>query len=166
MTRPQRPPMKRAAAAGVLLELLLQQKGMAGKLNAYRSWLVWNEVVGPQIAAHAQPARIRDGVLEVRVDQAVWMQQLQLMKPKILARLNERLGGELITDIFWRRGQKVDKPEPPIQPPQPVIDLTADERRHIEDLVSAIGDPEARDALYRIFCQQLRISKCRPKNES
>ncbi|MEJ2698369.1 MAG: DUF721 domain-containing protein, partial [Desulfuromonadales bacterium] len=95
--------MKTAAAAGSLLRQLLGQWGLDRKLREYRAWELWDEVVGPQIAARARPAKLRDGVLEVGVDQAFWMQQLQLMKPKILSSLNARLGEVLIRDIFWRR---------------------------------------------------------------
>ena len=70
MTRKQRPVMVKAAATGPLLKQLLQQWGLEGKLREYAAWQVWDEVVGPQIAARARPARVRDGVLEVRVDQA------------------------------------------------------------------------------------------------
>jgi len=148
--------MARAAAAGALLEQLLQQKGLAGKLHAYRSWLVWDEVVGPQIAAHARPVRIRDGVLEVRVDQAVWMQQLQLLKPKLLARLNERLGGQTIGDIFWRRGAlEPAPPAPTTQPPRPP--LSAEEIRRIDEIVAPLSEPDLRTHLRSLLIRQARL---------
>jgi len=164
MTRQQRPPMKKAAAAGTLLNQFLEQSGLSGKLRAYESWQVWNEVVGQQIAAHAQPAKIRDGVLEVRVDQAVWMQQLQLLKPKILARLNERLGEQVIRDIFWRRGS-VEGPSPGAiaPPPSPPPPLPTEEMFRIEKIVHLLDDAELREQLRQILIRQARLDLARPK---
>jgi hypothetical protein len=165
MSRQQRPPMKKAAAAGTLLNQFLQQSGLAGKLRAYESWRVWNEVVGPQIAAHAQPAKIRDGVLDVRVDQAVWMQQLQLMKPKILARLNERLGGEVFRDIFWRRG-RVE--HPPVTAEElshaPFPPLPAEEIARIGEIVALLDDAELRRQLQQILVRQAQLDLARSKD--
>ncbi len=157
MTRQKRPPMKRAATAGALLGDLLTQWGMTGKLQAYRAWQVWDEVVGPQIAAHARPARIREGVLEVRVDQAVWMQQLQLLKPKLLARLNERLGEETIRDIFWRRGTHPAAPLEPVPAPPPQPPLPPEEISRIDEIVAPLTDPEVRAHLRRLLIRQARL---------
>jgi predicted nucleic acid-binding Zn ribbon protein len=165
MNRQRRPPMKKAATAGTLLSQFLQQSGLAGKLHTYEAFLVWDEVVGPQIAAHAKPARIRDGVLEVRVDQAVWMQQLQLMKPKILTRLNERLGNQAIKDIFWRRGKIEPVLAAPTEPdrrrPPP---LPAEETARIEAVVAPLSDPELRQRLQHFLVRQAQLDLSRRKD--
>jgi len=156
--------MKKATAAGTLLSQFLQQSGLAGKLQAYESWRVWNEVVGPQIAAHAQPAKIRDGILEVRVDQAVWMQQLQLMKPKILARLNERLGGEIIRDIFWRRGRVEQPPIADAETNGPAFPpLPAEEIARIGEIVARLDDADLRRHLQKILVRQAQLDMIRSK---
>ena len=88
-----------AAGISSLIEQILASKGLDKKLQQYRAWTVWDEVVGPQIAQHAQPLRIRESVLEVRVENPTWMQQLQLLKPKILKELNQRLGESTLNDM-------------------------------------------------------------------
>ncbi|MBE0598149.1 MAG: DUF721 domain-containing protein, partial [Desulfuromonadales bacterium] len=88
----KRPAMRKAATTGELVLDLLRRQGLEAKMKEYRAWQIWDQAVGPQIAARARPVRIREGVLEVRVEQAAWMQQLQLLKPKILAKVNEALG--------------------------------------------------------------------------
>ena len=52
---------------------------------------VWSQAVGPAIAAEAVPSAERAGVLTVSCSAAVWAQELDLMAPTILARLNELL---------------------------------------------------------------------------
>lgn len=53
----------------------------------------WSEVVGPAIAAEAQPAAERDGTLTVACRSAVWASELELLAPELLERLNGVLGG-------------------------------------------------------------------------
>ena len=52
---------------------------------------VWPEVVGGAIADETEPVSERDGVIGVACRSAVWAQELDLMVPQLLERLNERL---------------------------------------------------------------------------
>jgi len=56
----------------------------------------WPEVVGPAINSEAQPTAERGGVLTVSCSAAVWAQELDLMSPTIVERLNERLEGRIV----------------------------------------------------------------------
>lgn len=164
MKRPDRPRMLRPASAADLILQVLQQRGMEGKFEEYRAWQVWDQVVGPQIARRARPIRIRDGVLEVRVDQPVWMQQLQLLKPRILARLNEALGKELLRDLFLRRGAIDQAPTQAAAEPPPAwlqIKLSEAEQQEIETSVAGIADPELRDSLRGLLRRQKQLAKSR-----
>jgi predicted nucleic acid-binding Zn ribbon protein len=53
---------------------------------------VWGEAAGPALAGFARPVTERDGVLTVACDSAVWAQELELLGPDLLARLNAALG--------------------------------------------------------------------------
>ena len=64
----------------------------------------WAELVGPQIASVTAPESITpDGVLRVRVASAPWANELSLMSPKILARLNAGRSGR-VKEIRWMPG--------------------------------------------------------------
>jgi predicted nucleic acid-binding Zn ribbon protein len=52
----------------------------------------WREVVGEAVAAQASPTAERGGVLTVGCSAAVWAQELDLMAPTIVERLNAALG--------------------------------------------------------------------------
>lgn len=56
----------------------------------------WRGVVGPGIAAEAFPERERGGVVTVACSASVWAQELELMGPEIVARLNLELGEEAV----------------------------------------------------------------------
>ena len=56
---------------------------------------------GPQIAAVTSPESVTpDGVLRVRVATAAWANELSLMSPRILARLNAGRSGR-VKEIRW-----------------------------------------------------------------
>jgi predicted nucleic acid-binding Zn ribbon protein len=64
----------------------------------------WAELVGPQIAAVTAPESVTpDGILRVRVATAPWANELSLMAPKILARLNAGRTGR-VKEIRWMPG--------------------------------------------------------------
>jgi predicted nucleic acid-binding Zn ribbon protein len=62
----------------------------------------WEAAVGVAIAAAARPLAERDGVLTVHCEAAVWAQELDLMAPELIARLNAALGAELLHKLRCR----------------------------------------------------------------
>jgi predicted nucleic acid-binding Zn ribbon protein len=60
---------------------------------------VWPGLVGPAIAAAANPTIERGGVLTVVCEAAVWAQELDLMAPSILPRLNAELTRGSVTAL-------------------------------------------------------------------
>ncbi|HZE06014.1 MAG TPA: DUF721 domain-containing protein [Solirubrobacteraceae bacterium] len=59
----------------------------------------WASVVGPSIAAQALPTAERAGVLTIACAASVWAQELDLMAPQIIARLNEAVTGGSISRL-------------------------------------------------------------------
>ncbi len=100
--------MKRPAPVADLMAAIFRGKPAEKRLEEGRIWLVWDAAVGRQIAAKARPVSFRDGTLTVAVVSAPWMQQLTSLKKGILEKLNERLGLEVVRDIYLKAGA----PEP------------------------------------------------------
>ena len=69
-----------------------------------RAQQVWEQAVGPQVAAAGLPTAERDGVLTVTCSDAVWSAELDLMGMELVQRLNEQLGGPLIQRLRCRAG--------------------------------------------------------------
>lgn len=120
-------------------------KPLEKRLAEMEIWRVWEQVVGKQIAAKARPSRFQDGVLTLVVISAPWMQQLNFMKRDIVARLNERLGEQLVREIFLKAGRPsaAERPERRGKPRK--RELTEAEKERIAVVVSAVSDPELRD---------------------
>ena len=163
MKRRDRAPMKTPAGINELLCELLARQGMEEKLEEYRVWLVWEACVGPQIAAQARPLRLRDGILEVRVSQPVWMQQLQLLKPQLLNKINQRLEGSPLKDIYLKRGSLKAAPDEETLPTieWKKIALNDKERSGIETATEALKDDEIRHSLQRLLEKQQKLSKAK-----
>lgn len=53
----------------------------------------WPEAAGVALAASARPVAEREGVVTIACESAVWAQELELLAPRLTARLNERLDG-------------------------------------------------------------------------
>ncbi len=149
-----------------IVKSLFEDMGVASRIEQHQIWLIWDKVVGAQIAAHARPASVRNNVLEVRVAHAVWMQQLQLLKPQILAKLNRELTCAPIDSMYLRRKTPELLPKKDSQPDLILPDLSAMEVKKAERLVESIQDEAVRSAMLRLLCKQMRLDKFRQIKEA
>jgi predicted nucleic acid-binding Zn ribbon protein len=81
----RRAPRSMASALGRLADEVSPQTLLGDVQRA------WGEAVGPLVAEQAQPVSERGGVVTVACAASVWAQELDLMAPQIIARLNELL---------------------------------------------------------------------------
>ncbi len=97
---------------GDVLRVALARLPHAQQLADYALWAKWDAVVGPTLAAHAQPRRLRRGILLVAVDSSAWMLELQFLKQDLTQRLNAALGRRVVRDLFVVLGgdQREDEP--------------------------------------------------------
>jgi predicted nucleic acid-binding Zn ribbon protein len=63
--------------------------------------LNWSKVVGDRIASYANPLRVRDSILFVRVENASWRNELVFLKGKIIKELNQSVKANVIKDIVF-----------------------------------------------------------------
>jgi predicted nucleic acid-binding Zn ribbon protein len=100
MTPYRRSPRSMQAALTVLADELAPQTLLAEVQRA------WPGVVGPSIAAQAQPTAERGGVVTVSCSASVWAQELDLMSVAILERLNEALPSGAISRLRCVTGDR------------------------------------------------------------
>ena len=66
---------------------------------------VWNDLLEPDVVAHAQPTGLRKGTLFVTVDSSVWLSEIvRYRRKEILTRLQHSFGRDLIAKISFRVG--------------------------------------------------------------
>lgn len=72
----------------------------------------WESVVGEEIAQHATPISLLDGVLTLQTSSTAWATQLRLVTPDLLGRIQSSAPGALVESISligpqgpsWKKG--------------------------------------------------------------
>ena len=72
----------------------------------------WEEIVGPELAAHTRPDGFADGELTVAADSTAWATQVRLLAATLVRRLNTELGDGAVRRV------KVRGPAAPRRPGQ------------------------------------------------
>ena len=145
---------KRIHRLDKVLRKTLGKMDLTVKLEGYRVWPLWNDLVGEQIAKRAQPERLRNRILFVRVSNSVWMQELQTMKPMLLERIHKALKKAGIDDIRFRLGQ-VPSPQPSLTPPATTTEIAASSLSpDLEAHLERIQDDELKDLMRNAMLKQ------------
>jgi predicted nucleic acid-binding Zn ribbon protein len=97
---------------GSVVGQVLGDLGLDAAREAFRIGELWEDAVGPEVAAHCRPVAVRGNVLEAEVDSSVWCQQLQMEREQLLAALRETLGAGAPSDLRFRVGY-TRRPENP-----------------------------------------------------
>ncbi len=112
----------------ILLPETLRALGLERPLKAASLEGLWPEVVGQEVAQRTRPGLISRGRLTVLVADSVWLQQLTMLKPRLIEALNRRLGDPMLQDLFFRvetlppaAVRPPAPPPPPAEPPPQVI---------------------------------------------
>jgi hypothetical protein len=73
--------------------------GLPSAVETGRVWAEWSEIVGPSVAAHAEPSSLKGGVLRVRADSPAWATEIDYLRDKIKSAVNEKVSIELVREV-------------------------------------------------------------------
>lgn len=121
--------------------------GLSGKIREYKVRKVWADTVGTAISRRAVPDRLIGKTLYCKVSTAPWMTELSYQKRVIMEGLNSRLGSIVVTEIIFKHGHVPEPISPALARPAQARELTAEQRRFIDETVSPVKDPELRAAI-------------------
>ena len=76
---------------GNILDDLIEDRGMATKLNAARILETWQEISGPSIQSVTKAAWLKGRILFVQITSATWRQELFLSREAWCKKLNHAL---------------------------------------------------------------------------
>ncbi|HHL72635.1 MAG TPA: DUF721 domain-containing protein [Bacteroidetes bacterium] len=62
----------------------------------------WPRVVGLQVAQISRPVRFERGTLQIKVYSATWRNELSMISPDIIRKINERVGTNAVKKIIFR----------------------------------------------------------------
>lgn len=95
---------KRPEQIGAALTGVLDSLDTSGQFALFRAVRIWPEVVGETIARHTEIASLKFHTLVVKVGNAMWIQELGLMRRQILAELTRRLGDGSVRELRFVKG--------------------------------------------------------------
>lgn len=99
----EKAPTARSAAA--LLPLVVKGIRLEKRRGETEIVQAWNNLLDPNLTAHAQPVGIHHGTLFVNVDNSVWLDEIvRYQRREILQRLQHCFGRDMIKRISFRIG--------------------------------------------------------------
>lgn len=162
----------------VILRDRLARLGLSRRIKEGLVLVRWAEVVGPDIARVTAPLWVRDRVLWVAVESAPWANELSLMAPSIIKKLNASTGRGTIREIKFRishdNAGREAKPLCPSRPgtstaivqtrltgPQQA-EAAPQDRDYVLRLCSGIRDEDLRNAFRKAVIASLTLQRKRP----
>ena len=99
---------------GRLTRDLAKKRGWSAHVAEGTVFGHWSSVVGHQIADHATPTALNDGVLSVAAESTAWATQLRMIQAQILAKIAAAVGNGVVTSLkitgpaapSWRKGPR------------------------------------------------------------
>lgn len=91
---------------------LARSRGWAARVAQGSVFGRWPSVVGEQIAAHASPSSLTDGVLTISAESTAWATQLRMVQAQLLAKIATAVGDGVVSSLkivgpvapSWRKG--------------------------------------------------------------
>jgi predicted nucleic acid-binding Zn ribbon protein len=108
--RPGALPMKRLAPRALSTALEGVARDVAPDTLLARVQAVWGGVAGERLGRAAAPVSERDGVVTVACESGVWAQELELLAPDLLERLEAALGGPAVAKFRFVVGSGPNRP--------------------------------------------------------
>lgn len=83
----------------VLKSLIEESLGIPRILEEHKLSSAWGRINTPDILKNTSFEKISSGVLYVNTKNSAWAQQINLLKPEIISKLNEAIGKAIVCDI-------------------------------------------------------------------
>ena len=136
---------------GDLLDDAGRRVGVAAPVETGKLWARWREIVGPDVAAHARPSSLRDGVLRVRADSPAWATEIGYLGDEIRRRANDVAAREIVTEVrVWTGPSRDDTPDP-VPTRAPDFGPPSEARRDLTTDDPAVAMDRARSAWARRY---------------
>jgi hypothetical protein len=119
----------------------------------------WAQTAGPEAARRSRPGALRQGTLEVSVDNSPWLQELTLRSAAIAAALRER-HGSAVSGVRFALGRS-HRDDPAAAGPAraeteaPRRRLSAEETRMVDAAAGQLPDPALASSLKRLLTKDL-----------
>lgn len=87
---------------GAAIRDLLAERGWEKQAAIGGVFGNWPQIVGKEVAEHTTPTAFEDGEVVIVADSSAWAQQVKLLAPTLVRRLNEELGDGTVRRVKVR----------------------------------------------------------------
>ncbi len=87
---------------GELIREVLRRHRLDGKITETRIMASWEKVMGTHIARYTDNVSVRQGRLTVYLRSSVLRNELEYAREKIIQKINEELGEQIVQDVVFR----------------------------------------------------------------
>lgn len=99
---------------GLAARDLADTRGWSAHVAEGTVFAQWPTVAGADIAEHATPTALRDGVLHISAESTAWATQLRMVQSQLLAKIAAAVGNGVVTALritgptapSWRKGPR------------------------------------------------------------
>ena len=86
---------------GKTIEKILINHGLDKKVKESDIINFWSEATGKKISEMTTPLKVLDGKLFIKVANPSWRSELMLVRPKIIEKINSRIGSQILKEIIF-----------------------------------------------------------------
>ena len=148
-----------------LVAKTLENLRLTSQYRSHQVILLWQDIVGGEIASNAMAVSMEQGVLTVNASSSAWMHHLFMLKNEIMGKINNYIGAAVVKDIRFRAGAvRVKKDEEKSDPPHlgaaiKYTRLAKEEVAQADRLVDSVADGGLRRTLRAIICKNKAYRK-------
>ena len=122
----------------------------------------WAQTAGPEAARRSRPGALRQGTVEVSVDNSPWLQELTLRAAAIVAALQKRHGSAVIGVRFALGSGRAGTAAPRRRLTVPERRLTVEEARLVDAAAGQVPDPVLASSIKRLLTKDFLARGERP----
>lgn len=93
---------KNEQSIGEVLGEIIKEYGLEKRLKQAEIGQIWNKLLGPSVARSTKRVTLQNGVLTVYLDSGLVKHELNMMRTRLIAALNEAMGSNVVTDVVLR----------------------------------------------------------------
>ncbi len=104
MVVPKRKNTKNFTDIGSVLQNILPRYRSAASPALMAVWEIWDQSLGPDVAANARPAACKGDLLLIHVANSAWLHHLRLLQEEIIEKLNLAMGTRSVRELKFKIG--------------------------------------------------------------
>jgi len=90
------------SSLGNAIASFIENQGFKKKFVEADAMRLWNEIAGPVISERTEPVEIKDGILQIKVEDSSWRNELIYMEKDLRIKINSQIGKNVLKKIIFR----------------------------------------------------------------